>query len=355
MRAARKGTGQRDEKGNEITKIVTDNEQIHQAFFSYWSPIVNKEHDTQAATQADGGVMQRITDAMQNRLTNAERNAITMSAILTEQNIRDAIKRVKANTAPGRDGLPIEPYTIDIDDPMIPRHLAELYQQIQKEGIMTENMRESTTTMAYKEKGEASNVANYRPIAVTATEYRILATAMAQRLAEVIHRLIGESQIGFQILRETGENIDLMEEVIRYANGEATARGGAIAILDNAHAFDYIARPFLWEALSAFGIPQCFIKMLQIMNTDTSTRLKINGTLGPAMSQTSGLRQGCPLSSLLFLIAMEVLLFMIREDTRITGIEIPNEEGNDTDGQRGEVCERSPADDLAVYMSNLET
>ena len=164
------------------------------------------------------------------------------------------------------------------------------------------------TIFTYKDKGEAADVANYRPIAVTATEYRILATAIAQRLAQIMHRLVGDSQIGFQILRDIGENIDLMEEAIRYANNEATARGGAIAILDNAHAFDYIARPFLWKVLEAFGLPPCLIEMLQIMNKDIFTRLKINGTLGPQMQQTSGLRQGCPLSSLLFLLVMEVLL-----------------------------------------------
>ena len=56
---------------------------------------------------------------------------------------------------------------------------------------------------------------------------------MAQRLAQMMHKLVGESQIGFQILRDIGENIDLMEETLRYANEEAYRRGGAIAIFDN--------------------------------------------------------------------------------------------------------------------------
>ena len=58
-------------------------------------------------------------------------------------------------------------------------------------------MRESTTTMAYKEKGEAVNVANYRPIAVTATEYRILPSHSDTRYLSstfssnhTVHRLV---------------------------------------------------------------------------------------------------------------------------------------------------------------------
>jgi hypothetical protein len=159
----------------------------------------------------------------------------------------------------------------------------------------------------------------------------------------------------FQILRDIGENIDLMEEVLRYANGEASTRGGAVAILDNAHAYDYVAWPFLYQALEAFGLPPCFVSMIRAMTNGISTRLKINGVPGERIEQRSGVRQGCPCSSLIFLLVMEVLLVMIREEDAITGIEIPNADGDDTDGERSTVCERSLADDLAVYMSNLDT
>ena len=344
-----------DAQGRTHKHKAEDIEGIHKIFLEYWRGITQCLYDEEAARNTDDSVLGRIAARMQKRVTDEERSAITMEAVLTVANIRAAITRVKAHTAPGQDGIPIEPYTVDLDDEELPEHLIRLYQQIQERGIMPDNMRESTTTMAYKGKDTpAANPANYRPIAVTATEYRILATAMAQRLAEIIHRMIGDSQIGFQIQRDIGENIDLMEETLRYANNEAKERGGAIAILDNAHAFDYIARPFMWRVLEAFGIPTCFINMLKAMMNGITTRLKINGTLGPSMELTSGLRQGCPLSSMLFLLVMEVLLTLIREDKDITGIEIPSENGDDTDGHRETVCERSLADDLAVYMSNID-
>ena len=110
-------------------------------------------------------------------------------------------------------------------------HLAGLYEHIAKSGRMTANMRESVTTMVYKGKGSPADPACYRPIAVTAIEYRILATAMAQRLAEGMPKLIGDSQIGFMLDRVIDENIDLMEETLRYANHEGRERGGAVAVL----------------------------------------------------------------------------------------------------------------------------
>ena len=92
----------------------------------------------------------------------------------------------------------------------------------------SQELKQQQQQQVYKGSGDATAPDRYRPICVTSVEYRILATAMAQRLAEVIHRLVGDSQIGFQIKRDIGENIDLMEEVLRYCNNEegARARGG---------------------------------------------------------------------------------------------------------------------------------
>ena len=116
-----------------------------------------------------------------------------MEAVLTPTNMRAAIARVKAHTTPGRDGVPIETYAhLAKHDDILVNHLLELYTNIQQRGEMTQNMKESVTSMVFKGGDKKpDNPANYRPIAVTAIEYRILATAMAQRLAEIMHRLIG--------------------------------------------------------------------------------------------------------------------------------------------------------------------
>lgn len=62
--------------------------------------------------------------------------------------------------------------------------------------------------------------------------------------------------------------------------------------------------------------------------------------------------QGCPLSSILFLLIMEVLLIMIREDDAIIGLEIPGPDGDTRDGSTTCVKERSLADDVAVFLHN---
>ena len=49
-------TGITDENGQEITKLVTQNEEIHQAFYQYWSRIVNMQQDGEKAAAAEQGI-----------------------------------------------------------------------------------------------------------------------------------------------------------------------------------------------------------------------------------------------------------------------------------------------------------
>ena len=194
-----------------------------------------------------------VTPAVLDQLRREK--MVVIDNVLSEQNIRDAIRRVKAHTMPGVDGTPADVYHELADEDKLVKHLRELYSQIQERGEMTASMRATVTTMLYKGKGDEHAPDRYRPICVTAVEYRILATAMAQRLVRLMPDILGESQIGFVVNRMISENIDLMEEVLRYCNHDVPERGGAAAILDNAHAYDRVAWPFLHQCLEAFALP----------------------------------------------------------------------------------------------------
>ena len=51
-------------------------------------------------------MLRRIKERMRHRLTDEERSALTMKAVLTPENMRAAIARVKDHTTPGQDGVP---------------------------------------------------------------------------------------------------------------------------------------------------------------------------------------------------------------------------------------------------------
>ena len=122
-------------------------------------------------------------------------------------------------------------------------HLQQLYQAFLDDGEMPEHMREVPISMLYKEKGERSDPSMYRPIALTNVAYRILSRAMAQRLGFVLRRVLGDPQVAFQLKRHSGENIDLLTEIIRFCEHDDADAGGVVMILDNSRAYDRVPDP----------------------------------------------------------------------------------------------------------------
>ena len=94
-------------------------------------------------------------------------------------------------------------------------------------------------------------------------------------------------------------------------------------MLDNAKAFDRLQHQFALDVLHAFNLPPSLINAVKTLYNGAETRAKITGHLAPPFPNTSGVKQGCPLSGLLYILVQEVQLRMIREDVGIRGIPIP--------------------------------
>ena len=61
--------------------------------------------------------------------------------------------------------------------------------------------------------------------------------------------------------------------------------------------------------------------MIEVAHTNIQSKFKINGLLSDPFALIIGVRHGCPLSILLYIIAAEVLVIFIDVDTRIKGVE----------------------------------
>ena len=90
--------------------------------------------------------------------------------------------------------------------------------------------------------------------------------------------------------------------------------------------FDKIQHPFPLKTLESIGIEGPFLKIINSMYLKPSSSIICNGDKLEAFPIRSGVKQGCPLSPLLFNIALETLAVAIREEKEIEGIKIGNEE-----------------------------
>ena len=97
---------------------------------------------------------------------------------------------------------------------------------------------------------------------------------------------------------------------------------GAILFLDFRKAFDTIEWDFLFNVLKRFGFKEQFITWIKVLYTDCKSCIYNNGHRSQLFNPSRGIRQGCPISALLYILAAEVLAINIRNSENITGIGV---------------------------------
>jgi hypothetical protein len=83
--------------------------------------------------------------------------------------------------------------------------------------------------------------------------------------------------------------------------------------VDAEKAFDRVNWDYMWRVLKAMGFGDTFVAWCQLLYKETRVRLNINGWLQDALRPSRGVKQGDPLSALLFVLTMEPLANLIRQ------------------------------------------
>jgi hypothetical protein len=156
----------------------------------------------------------------------------------------------------------------------------------------------------YKKK-DRTKIENYRPITLLNTDYKIMTKALATQLATHACDLIHPDQSGFVPTRSIFDPIRLAETMSAYA--DYMEENGAVIALDQEKAYDKVDHHYLIETLRTFQLPDLFINTISALYEHAKTSIIINGVCSTPYLVTRGVRQGDPLSCLLFNLAIEPL------------------------------------------------
>ena len=123
---------------------------------------------------------------------------------------------------------------------------------------------------------------------------------------------------------------------------EATEQNGVIVALDQEKAYDKISHDYLWRTLEKFNFPAHFINAVRSLYKHARSLVIINGEMSTYFQVTRGVRQGDPLSCLLFDLAIEPLACILRK-SNLVGFQVP--------AYQERLVVQMFADDTTVFLS----
>eukprot|EP00732_Lithocolla_globosa_P000541 Lithocolla_globosa_v1_NODE_177_length_5446_cov_18.556483.p1 type:complete len:863 gc:universal NODE_177_length_5446_cov_18.556483:2622-34(-) len=187
---------------------------------------------------------------------------------------------------------------------------------------------------------------NYRPITLLSIIGKLFSSLINRRLyiwAEK-HGILSEEQGGFRKSRSCDDHALTLAELIKMRIGKK--KSTYTCFVDFRKAFDSVYRKGLWVRLWRSGIKDKIYKTLRAIYDETSATLNINGQKTKNFSCDIGIRQGCPLSPLLFAIFINQLI----DDLKAlkVGISIS------TENQTKQLASLFFADDLVLLAESAE-
>ena len=110
-------------------------------------------------------------------------------------------------------------------------------------------------------KGHTSDLANYRPISLLNTMYKLFASVVQARLSTGIDKHMHCTQYGFRQARSTHQAIHIIRRIMEM--GESTTNKIILVLLDWEKAFDKFTREGLFSALERANIPDKIIRIIR--------------------------------------------------------------------------------------------
>jgi hypothetical protein len=166
------------------------------------------------------------------------------------------------------------------------------------------------------------------------------------RLKVLLPNIISPQQTGFIPRRHILENISL--SWLAHDWVRSTGNTALFLSLDFEKDFDQVNHDYLWETLATLGFGTHYISLVQSLLTNATSWVFLSGMFTAEISLQRGVRQGCPLSPLIYAVSTQPLMDLF--DTKIAagrlwGLQIL---------ANFHICYRFFADDLGIFIPASE-
>ena len=227
-----------------------------------------------------------------------------LAAPITKEDLEYSLYHMKQGKSLGCDGLTVRFYRCFW--PVIFDLVFEAITYAETIGLFTLCQRKGILKLLPKPSKDPRTIKNLCPITLLNVDYKLFMKVLGDRVKKVLPSLLHMDQNGFVKNRYMGHNILDIYALITLAE-EMDNDNLVLFSLDIEKVFDSVRWDFLRTVLWGFGFPEEFLSKVALTHENATVQILNNGHLSKTISIRCGLVQGCGLSPLLFVLAIEGL------------------------------------------------
>jgi hypothetical protein len=249
-----------------------------------------------------------------------EEEVLLLESPCTKEEILEVLRGFTKDKSPGPDGWTVEFYLHLFD--LLVGDLVEVVEEFRVAGSVNRSINSTFIALIPKANRSAS-FDDFRSNALCNLCYKIITKIIANCIRPILPRTISEEQFGFLKGRQIIDAIGTAQECIHSIREKKLQ--AMILKIDLKKAYDCISWDYLRLVLLQCGFGLQTTKWIMGCITIATYAVLINGEPTDFFISGRGLRQGCPLSPLLFTLVMEGLSLAIKKsqgEGTVSGIKV---------------------------------
>ncbi|KAK3572192.1 hypothetical protein QTP86_025596, partial [Hemibagrus guttatus] len=233
-----------------------------------------------------------------------------VDSFITQAEVTEVVQQLFGGKAPGVDE--ISPEYLKSLDVVGLSCLTRLCNIAWRSGTVPLDWATGVVVPFFK-KGDRRVCSNYRRITLLSLPGKVYSRVLERRVRPLVEPRIQEEQCGFRPSRGTLDQLYTLHRVLE--GSWEFAQPVHMCFVDLEKAFDRVPRGILWEVLWEYGVRGPLLRAVRSLYNRSRSLVRIASCKSDLFPVHVGLRQGCPLSPVLFIV------FMDRISRRSPGLE----------------------------------